>query len=470
MIWLLACSSPPSGDLIVLHTNDMHGRIEPEKATWLDGDPAIGGLRALGAAVAVHRAQGDVLVLDGGDLASGTPYSELSRGGAIAGAMVEVLGAVGYDAWAVGNHEFDRGIPNLEAMVAHSVAHSAVPALNANVTPPIAGALPSLVVQKGELRVGLVGVVTDELERVVAPTRLGESRGGDIADAVRGEVERLDAVTDLVVVVSHIGVEADQELAAEVAGIDLIVGGHSHTPLREAIQVGDTWIVQAGSYARSLGTVQLRVEDDAITRFEYELVDLVDQPADVPPSVQALYEDLRSEVAAEWEVPIGLSEVEMREGRGVLSDMGLWACARLREAAGTDIAVYNSGGLRAPFFQGPLTRADVYSVFPFDNTVATFELSGADVEVLAGLAGGDIQYQGFSRVPVTVGGEALDETRTYTVATNSFMFERWSGFVPGTTPLNGQLREETVREVMEGAVRAGPVRHEAPTVAPDAAP
>jgi len=447
VILLMACSSPPSGDLVVLHTNDMHGRIEPEKATWLDGDPAIGGLRALGAALAGHRRSGDVLVLDGGDLLSGTPYAELERGGAVGGAMVEVLDVVGYDAWAVGNHEFDKGVPNLEALLGHST----VPALSANVSPVLDGAVTSTVVTKGELRIGIVGVLTEDLTSVVAPSRLGEARATSVAEAVGPELERLDADTDLLVVLSHIGIKADKQLAEAVPGIDLIVGGHSHTPMKEAERVGDTWIVQAGSYARSLGTVRLRVEEDRIASLEYALVDLVEEPTDVPQPVDALYEELRTAVAAEWDVPIGVAEEDLREGRNVQSDMGRWACARLREAAGTDIAVYNSGGLRAPLFAGELTRRDVFAVFPFDNAVVTFRLSAEDTAALAARAGGDIQHAGLP--------EPLED-RPYTVSTNSFMYEKWDEFVPGTTPLDVSIEPRTVREVMEEAVRAAPVRRE----------
>ena len=456
MILLLACSGSPSGELLVLHTNDMHGHVEPNKATWLEGDPAIGGMRAIGAAIADHRSRGEVLVLDAGDLLSGSPYAELTRGGAKGGAMVEEIAVLDYDAWTVGNHEFDHGRANLEALL----RHSEVPALSANVEPALPGTSRSTVVEKSGLRIGVIGVVTEELESVVAPTRLGESRATPVAEAVRPELERLDEQTDLLVVLSHIGVEADEALAAEVPGIDLIVGGHSHTPIREPRRVGDTWIVQAGSYARSLGTLRLQVEDDAIASVDYELVDLVEQPASAPPAVEALYADLNATVEAEWGQVLGVAVEDLHEGRGVLSDMGLWACARLREAAGTDLAVYNSGGLRAPFFAGELSRRDVYTVFPFDNTVVTFGLSAGDLRSLAARAGGDIQYAGMTLEPLAVGGEPVDEGRVYTVATNSFMFEKWSEFVPGTTPLEPKVQDRTVREVMEDAVRAGPVKRE----------
>ena len=179
----------------------------------------------------------------------------------------------------------------------------------------------------------------------------------------------------------------------------------------------------------------------------------------MPAKVDALHAELLAEVAAEWGVVIGVAEEDLQEGRDVLSDVGLWACARLREAAEVDIAVYNSGGLRAPFFAGELTRRDVFSVFPFDNTVVTFGLSAEDIETLASLAGDDVQYAGMTLSPLSVGGAPL-ETRTYTVATNSFMFEKWAEYVPGTTPLEPEVQPQNVREVMEAAVRAAPVRRE----------
>lgn len=432
----LACSAPAEGDLTLVHTNDLHGRVEPEKAPWLDGSPAIGGMRALSARLEHHRGAGPTVYLDAGDLLSGTPYARLERGGAVGGAMVELLAALEADAFAVGNHEFDLGIPNAERLF----AHAEVPALSANLSPPVAGTAPSHVIERGGLRIGVIGLTTEGLRRVVAKKAIADLHATPVEDAVRAQIAVLDDQTDLIVVLSHIGVDDDRALAADVDGIDLIVGGHSHTPLKEAEQVGETWIVQAGSYARSLGEIQLHVADDRIASLAYSLHDLT-EPGTPSASVGRLVDELEGQVQAVWDVPIGELDGTLMSLRGQASPLGTWACDRLREGTGADVGIYNAGGLRAPLYAGVVTRRDLFAVFPFGNQVAVLTLSPQDAQALQELVGrGDPQATGFE-------GLALD--RPITVATNSYLLDRLAEDLPHADLSQVDLQERTVFELME---------------------
>lgn len=445
MIALLLACSAPEGDLLIAHTNDLHGRVEPEKAPWLDGEPRIGGMRTLSSRLEEHRAAGDVLYLDAGDLLSGTPYAQLERGGATGGAMVDLLGALQADAFAIGNHEYDLGGPNLERLL----AHAGTPGLSANLEPAPAGSVASTVIERGGIRVGVIGLTTPHLRRVVSKKGVGDTRALDVAPIVRAELERLDPDTDLLVVLSHIGVEDDVRLAEEVDGIDLIVGGHSHTPIKEAKQVGDTWIVQAGSYARSLGEVRLHVADDAISSFAYTLTDLVD-PGTGSPAVEALVTELEGEVQAVWDVPIGSRDETLMSIRGKASPLGTWACDRMREGTGADVGIYNAGGLRAPIYAGEVTRRDLFAVFPFGNQVAVLTLSAEDTRALVELVGrGDPQATGLSGLVIEDGG-------SYTVATNDYLLDRLAEDLPDADLSRVDVQERTVFELMEAWFLAQP--------------
>ena len=214
---LLACSSSPprSGELSILHINDLHGRVHPERATWLDGDPAIGGLLRIDARVRWHREQGPVLFLDGGDQLSGTPEAELEPH-----TLAQLLGLMELDAWTVGNHEFDKG---WEAAQDYIAQHP-VPALSANLEgPEFRGLAPSRVIERGGVRVGVIGGMTEGLPRVVGREALGPVRAGDLVEAVRAEALRLDPLTDLLVALTHNGVEDDRVLAREVPELMTIV-------------------------------------------------------------------------------------------------------------------------------------------------------------------------------------------------------------------------------------------------------
>ena len=131
-------SAEVDGALTLLHTNDIHCHFQPTRADWLDGTPEIGGFSALdGYTRRVRNEKGaeNVLLLDGGDLLSGTPLTEFETRGIAGGAMLDFIEAAGYDAWVVGNHEFDKGFANTRKMI----EDSRVPVLSANLAGPNAG-------------------------------------------------------------------------------------------------------------------------------------------------------------------------------------------------------------------------------------------------------------------------------------------------------------------------------------------
>ena len=436
LLWL-ACTAAPEGTFVLMHTNDLHGRVEPEKAPWLDGAPEIGGMRALSGRLEAQRREREVLYLDAGDLLSGTPYASLERGGAVGGAMVELLGALQADAFAIGNHEYDHGVPNVERLL----AHAETPALSVNLDPRPSGALPSVVLERGGLRIGVIGATTEALRRVVSKAGVGETQALDAAPLIEAELARLDPDTDLLVVLSHRGFDEDQALARRIDGIDVLVGGHSHTPVTEPVQVGDTWVVQAGSYGRQVGEALVRVEDDRVVAFEYQLVDLVDAGSPSP-QVEALVAELEGQVQAEWDVRIGHQAETLMGIRGEPSPLGAWACERMREGTGADVGVYNAGGLRAPIYAGDVTRRDLYQVFPFGNHVAVLTLSAEDTRALAELSRrGDPQSVGLLEAPI--------EDRPYTVATNSYLLDRLAEDLDGADLSRVVIEERTVFELME---------------------
>ena len=199
-----------------------------------------------------------VLLLDGGDLLTGTPLTDVEIRGSQGGAMLDFMEAVGYDAWVIGNHEFDKGFENVEALV----SSSKIPAISANVRAPdggpaFTGQQPSTILEAGGFKIGVIGATTEQLEGLVSPDTWSRLDLIPVAEAVAEQVEILDPQTDLIVVLSHIGLDADKALAEAVDGVDLIVGGHSHTHLDTPEKIGGTWVVQAGSYCRTLGVVRV---------------------------------------------------------------------------------------------------------------------------------------------------------------------------------------------------------------------
>ena len=248
-------------ELVVLHTNDVHGQVLPVDATWTrDPDDTSGGLVRLAAKVEALRAEAEaegkhVLLLDGGDWYQGTPEGVTDTGRP----FVKALAGIGYDAMAVGNHEFDFGLAAFDAIV----EHARPPIVAANVflsdapnAPRPDWAVPYRIVERGPLEIALVGFVTTSTPVISHP----ETRALDFRDPVEvlGQVlAGLPDTVDLVIPVGHLGVDTDRELAFAHPELPLIVGGHSHTRLRNGMQVNDTLLVQAGAKSTTLGRVDL---------------------------------------------------------------------------------------------------------------------------------------------------------------------------------------------------------------------
>jgi 5'-nucleotidase / UDP-sugar diphosphatase len=473
-----------SNELVILHTNDLHGHFLPERAGWIDGEPTIGGFIAIDNYVSQVEArfgESNVLLFDGGDILTGTPLTDMVVRGSQGGAMMEFMEAVGYDAWVLGNHEFDKGFDN----IAHLVADSQIPVLSSNVRGLEEGSLAmdglqaSVVLSAGELRVGVIGATTMGLGHLASAETMSNIILADISGTVADEIGRLDEVTDLLVVLSHIGLESDQWLAENVSGIDLIVGGHSHTHLDEPINVNGTWIVQAGSYGRSIGELRITVESDQIVAFTGVLNDLPEVNADdfsdvVETEVGRLTEQYRLAIESEYGQVVGEASGAFGRSYNHESSLGMWVTDVLREKMETDIGLYNAGGIRSDIVEGPLTPNDIFNVFPFSNQVVTFEISGAELmgmlvqnaHAAAFEDRGAIQMSGVEVVwamrmgspeivSARVGDAPIDPERVYTIATNSYMHDQAERYLAGANPENLIPSGTTVFEVVMERVRDG---------------
>ncbi len=234
--------------LTVLHTNDIHGEF--------DQMTRLASLIARERASAAREGRA-VLLLDAGDSSDISAWESRVTKGRANFAMLE---AMGYDAVAIGNGDmqWDRDA------LAKLVGSVHFPALAANLLaldsdqPPAPGLRSHALFNFGELKVAVIGVTVDE------PGLYDDwgYRIESVETTARGLVSRLRADgAQVVIVLSHEGVEADQQLAAAVMGIDAAIGGHSHTALLKPIRIGGTVIAQAGALGRYLGRIDLAVED-----------------------------------------------------------------------------------------------------------------------------------------------------------------------------------------------------------------
>ena len=491
LLFTLGCAPRPvspspdarvDGRLVIAHTNDLHSHFQANRADWLENTPDIGGFVEIAGHVdALHAEHGDdtVLYLDGGDIMTGTPLMEFESRGVRGGAMLDFMEAAGMDAWVLGNHEFDISFAHVSGLV----EASAIPVLSANLDkrdesgdPAIEGLLDHIIVERNGLRIGIFGLTTDGLARLTGSDAAALMAVRDVAEVASEQVALLEPRVDLVVALTHIGLEADRRVAEKVPGIDMIVGGHSHTSLREPEKVGDTWVVQAGSYARQLGVVDLIVADGRIKTFSSELRDLVPGVVKTPEAVEKIVQHWGDRVESHFSEVIGeVTTGDLTRSRDSESPLGRWSADMVKHSGKTDIGIYNPGGLRADLVTGTLTRRSLYEVFPFTNNVVRFDVQGSQLVGLllknarAMTEGGHpvMQLAGVRAtwrmragapelIEVRVGQKRLDPDSTYTASTNSFVSDRWSfnlGFEPSNLEkMNISVFEAATQLAMEGPI------------------
>jgi 2',3'-cyclic-nucleotide 2'-phosphodiesterase (5'-nucleotidase family) len=443
---ILTAGSVRAGDglpLTILHFNDFHGQLDP--VTDPTTGQQLGGIARLAGLVRSIRAEDPecpVLLLFAGDLLQGTVTSTVFLGLPDIG----FLTAMGVDAAVMGNHELDFGQADFRQLL----TAAGFPVLGANVEaePTPFPLLPVVVLAPpGGPRVGVLGLVTDELTTTTHPRNTDGVRVAPPAQTAAGWVPWLRARADLVVVLSHLGLAADQQLARDVDGIDLIIGGHTHRLLSKPEVERGVPIVQAGERGQYLGRLDLLVSDGAVQIQDYRLLAVDDSvPEDAAMAAEVAAFDAR--LAKEIEVVVGRSANKLDADRTVIrrreSNFGDWVGDLARTLTGADVALFNGGSFRASIAAGEVRIRDVYQAFPFGNELVTADVSGAvlqqALERSASLdpednSGAFLQVSGISLEiadgkveSVQVAGQPLDPAANYRLVIPDFLAAGGDGY------------------------------------------
>lgn len=436
--------------LTILHTNDHHGRF------WKSSKGEY-GLAARKTVVDRVRAEaaargGHVLLLDAGDVNTGVPESDMQD----AEPDVRGMNAMGYDAMAVGNHEFDNPL----SVLRRQQGWMDFPLLAANVYDASGQRLfPAYhLFRLRGLTVAVFGLTTETTALVGNPEHVKGLTFRPAVDEARELVPQLRGQADVVVALTHLGY-AESELpgvpqtgseilARAVPGIDLIVDGHSHTRLDVPAQENGTVIVQAGEYGKYVGRVDLLVEGGRVRLADASLlpVNLAGEAVPEDQAMLALLAPFQEKGQDALRTVIGHAAGDFPADRAVMRSaqtaLGSLVCRAVMDKTGADAAVLNSGGIRAGLAAGPITYKDVLTVKPFGNTVCTVDMTAEELaeylRMTASLppgSGGFAQYGGVGftlrggRVgDVVVNGAPLEAGRMYTVAVDSYLAAGGDGY------------------------------------------
>jgi 2',3'-cyclic-nucleotide 2'-phosphodiesterase (5'-nucleotidase family) len=386
----------------------------------------------------------------------------------------------------VGNHEFDDGADNL----AELAKIASFPFLGANIVERATGKTPVWVKpyvlrEFGGVKVAFIGVVTTDTDVI-------SGGSGSMKFLEEGETLRKTASlvkkkgASIVIALTHVGFDRDKELAANLPGISLIIGGHSHTFLKKGWEhpTKGVRVTQAGSYATHIGRIDIVVSkiSGAILSLKTSLPFLAYDYAPEDPGVKALLEEKSRSIREVMDEPLGEIDAQVdRGGRkysGVSSPLGNLLADLMREAGEADLAFHNRTGIRDILRKGMVTRRDVFKVCPFGNTVFTMDLTGREVlevleyalsqgnRFLLEVSGGKVDYDpgrpvGKRVLSLEVAGKPVDPASTYRVATSNFIAS--GGDAHGVFP-RGRNRKDTgilTRDRLEEKIRSSiPLRVE----------
>ena len=400
----------------VLHTTDLHGSL----AAWDDWNDraAAKGLERIATLVARARADsGGVVLVDAGDALHGSPLARVWHEGPRTGPepVVAAMNALGYDAMAIGNHEFDAGRGSLDSAAARArFPFLAANAVNAKTGKPAFGS--TVVREVNGVRIGILGLTTAAMCQLVDSAHVANLRFLDPLEVARSEVARLRGPErcHAVIALFHSGLERDPaarggegrarvgdipnenlgyRLAYEVPGLDVVILGHTHQVVQGA-SIGGALVTQAGKYGEALGRVDLMFKRTS-TLADWKLdarTSSVLAISDTIPSEPAMRELVAPYAAA---TRAALDEVVAQADSRIAAPLGRLGDSPLARLVHTCQLEYTNADVSlATLFdpaqviaQGPIRRRDLLRLYPYDNTLAVLELSGADLKSVLEHAG-----------------------------------------------------------------------------------
>jgi 5'-nucleotidase/UDP-sugar diphosphatase len=442
--------SPEAVTLTVLHTNDLHGHILPfaytEIGRSLKEQPSVGGAARRATLVREIRRteKNPVVLVDSGDTFTRGPFTTTYLGIA----DVEAMNAVGYDLAAVGNNEFKAkdgadadDAPGAQAALLAVVKRARFPWLCANAIDAhgamLEGVQPFVVRQFGPLRVGFLGLTAPRV------ATYPQAKGWTISDPIAAAklyIPRARAQCDVLIAVTHIGVDLDKKLAAATTGIDAIVGGDSHTFLYKPLEVKNADgtatvpIVQDGEFGANLGRFDLTFTRAApgwrLTAFHDALLPVgptLAPATDVDAVIAPYAAPLLTVVGTLPSIVMGATaeERDQKTTRFVANV--------LRRRTRSDFAVSAAGGFFETFRTPQVTLYDIHAILPFNDHAVVATLTGAKLLAL---------LTGDKTAEIAGDPKLIEPAKTYSVAFIDFV-------ASSTYHLDPQTIRDTGRNVTD---------------------
>lgn len=403
--------------VVIAHTNDIHGQLLPRNG--------VGGIAEIASLI---RSMNPDLILDAGDLFTGTFVSDEFKGKP----TIEAMNRIGYTAGTIGNHEFDYG----QAALRMRLREAKFPVLSANLQTPIPEIKKYTIVTAKGIRFGIIGATTEEVNITTHPKNLGGVTVQDIVKSIGQVVAELRNKSDFIIVTAHLNPAEEKRIADAFPNIRLIVGGHIHSALGP-FSLGRTMVVKTGNAGRFVGRVDLVFAGRTLMKMDGQLIPVTNSPP--APDIAKILAPYQKKVEARMNEVIGEATADLAPSNNSESSLANLIADAYLENGKTQIALQNPGGIRTRILKGKISWGDAFEVLPFQNTLVTLKLTGAQLKKtlswdLLAVSGLRVRLdlkkpRGQRLISATLSnGTPIQDTESYTVTTNDFVLAGGDGF------------------------------------------
>ncbi|HVP36762.1 MAG TPA: bifunctional UDP-sugar hydrolase/5'-nucleotidase [Terriglobales bacterium] len=365
-------------EITILYWNDFHASVYPHPESEKEGAPLVSGSANFAGYVLsleMEAMYGHVypILVCAGDEFTGDPLSSLTQGKA----QIEILNLLHPSVFELGNHEFDYGIDNLKK----DLEVADFPVVCANLIDKEKGrplVKPYIIIDDGKLRIAFIGLITESLQKILKEG--GKLQVVDAESTLTYYMNVLSDSTDIQVLVSHMGVQADKSIAKKVQGLELIIGGHSHSTIFKPAKVGNTLICQAGSNGKYIGKLDLFLDSKGkVLGYQNKLVETFVDQVQPDTLVKNKIDELEKNLDINLDEKIGELETPWIRNDERESNVGNFLTDAMRNYAKADVAFTNSGGIRKNLKAGPITVRDIWEIAPFSDRLVLIDLTGGQL-------------------------------------------------------------------------------------------
>jgi len=402
LIWLFSlivffssCSPRKNKEQItILFTNDLQARV-------LAYPKNRGGMARIATVVnKIKKENPHTILLDAGDASVGSAFATETRGEAI----YQIMNAVGYNASVYGNHEFDLGAE--QAKKYQQIAHFPLLACNIRDEQGKSFAQEYAIFKLGSLKLAVVGVANPHTPNLVDQSRIRGLKFLPPETEIRRVQHELSSKADLIILLTHQGIDEDTSLAWRIKGIPLIIGGHSEIKINGFRKVRGVLIAQAGHFGWWLGRIDFLwdAKKKRAYKFHCRLIPITSKIPEDPEVVQTIQHQ-------QSKLPSGLDRVIGRTWKTLSKDyLGYWVAELIKAETKSDFGIINTGGVRSEIYRGEITPRMIYYLLPFQDKICSFEISGRDLLKIK-----HIHYFYFSR------GKRIKPDKIYRVGSIDFL-------------------------------------------------